>query len=408
MRRYLEVLRIPGAILVLLSAFPARLAYGMISLGIYFKVQHATGSIAAAGLAVGLNGIAGATTAGLRSALIDRLGLRIPLRIFVPAYSLTIALFNYSHGTIFLITFAFLLGFTGPPINLAVRPLWKAIVPEELVRATYAIDTAAMSISAVIGPVLITSLALSKHPIWALNATALSMLLGGVWLGLLQVTKNWRPESKEKNAVHILRLPAIRVLVVEGIFIGLGYGAFDIAVPAYTTLEHVAYRTGWIFGTMAVFNIIGSLLAGLISKRSTPLGAFKINYVIWTVVVIPLAFTFPDWSLIINSALLGLVNGAQMVFYWEITEAVRPKGAAASALGWLWTFEGTAASLGSIIGGWISQTYSPKYCFAFMALCVFIGFLIINRGTKHLQAANRICAEEDDTLFHSKVPDVSN
>jgi predicted MFS family arabinose efflux permease len=97
-----------------------------------------------------------------------------------------------------------------------------------------------------------------------------------------------------------------------------------------------------------------------------------------------------------------------MVFYWEITEAVRPQGAAASALGWLWTFEGTAASIGSIIGGWISQNYSPKYCFAFMALCVFIGYLIINRGSKHLQAANKISLEADDALFHSKVPDVSS
>jgi len=43
-----------------------------------------------------------------------------------------------------------------------------------------------------------------------------------------------------------------------------------------------------------------------------------------------------------------------------------------------------------------------------MALCVFIGYLIINRGTKHLQAANKISSDEDDTLFHSKVPDVSN
>jgi len=35
----------------------------MISLGIYFKVYHATGSISVAGLASGVNGLAGAFTA---------------------------------------------------------------------------------------------------------------------------------------------------------------------------------------------------------------------------------------------------------------------------------------------------------------------------------------------------------
>ena len=45
---------------LIISAFPARVAYGMIGLCIFFKVERETNSIAIAGLAIGLNGITGA------------------------------------------------------------------------------------------------------------------------------------------------------------------------------------------------------------------------------------------------------------------------------------------------------------------------------------------------------------
>jgi hypothetical protein len=79
MERYLAIIRHKPAQYLLITSFPARIAYGMISLSIFFKVQQTTGSIAIAGLATGVNGIAGATTAGLRGALIDRFGMKFHL-----------------------------------------------------------------------------------------------------------------------------------------------------------------------------------------------------------------------------------------------------------------------------------------------------------------------------------------
>ena len=89
MSRYSQVLSNKSGQYLLISSFPARMAYGMISLSIFFKVQQATGSIAIAGLATGVNGVAGATTAGLRGTLIDRFGMKIPLRFFAPSYALS-------------------------------------------------------------------------------------------------------------------------------------------------------------------------------------------------------------------------------------------------------------------------------------------------------------------------------
>ena len=396
MHAYLELLKMKGVQQLLISSIPARLAYGMISLGIFFKVQNTTSSIAFAGLAVGLNGLASSLSVGIRSVFIDKYGLTWPLRILVPSYAALIVFFNYVDGKISLIAISLILGAVAPPINLAVRPLWKIVVPERKQRAIFAVDTAVMSTTAVIGPVLVTSLALSDSPKSALNFCAAAMLLGGIALALLKVTRNWIPEKKEPGAEHLLKIPAIRLLIAEGIFIGLAYGLFETGVPAFTTLEGVANRTGLIFAVMAIFNIFGSLLAGLISKKITPLRAFRSTYLFWVIVCAPLAATNPDWTLLIVSALLGLAGGMQMVFYWEIVEAVRPKGAPTAAIGWLWTFEGTALAIGAAISGYISEAFSPRYCLAAMSICVLVGYLIISKGHVLLKSADRLPTQSED------------
>ena len=156
------------------------------------------------------------------------------------------------------------------------------------------------------------------------------------------------------------------------------------------------YRTGWFFGTLAATNIIGSLLAGLISKRRSPLRAFRVTYLFWVLVSLPLAFCNPDWTLLIITALLGLFIGAQMVFYWEIVEAVRPQGSAAGAIGWLWTFEGTAASIGTMVNGLVSQHFSARLALAIYSMCIIGGYITTRVGFKYLAAADRLPTQEED------------
>ena len=397
MRAYFEVLRMRSAQMLMLSAFPARLAYSMIGLGIYFKVQHSTHSISAAGVAVGLNGLAGALTAGVRGTIMDTWGLKWPLRLFVPAYGSLILLFNHGHSRNSLVLTAFILGFTAPPINLSVRPMWKITVAPEQIRTAYAIDTAVMNFVGVVGPVLATYVALSSHPERTLQICAGAMFLGGGALALLPATKKWKPESKDKDELPIWRVPALRLLMLEGAFIGLGWGAFAIGVPAFATIAKVPHRTGTILAIMAGFTVIGSLLAGLISRKTSSLQAFRRLYLGWFIASLPLAFSFPDWRLMILCAFLGLMNGGMQTFYWEITDAVRPRGSAVAALGWLWTVEGTCASIGTSLGGVISDKFSPRWCLASTTIAVGAGLLIITLGKNVLSAADRIPTDEEDT-----------
>jgi len=403
MKRYRELFAIPNVWVLVLAAFPARVAYGMVALAIFFKTEQTTGSVAVAGLAIGINSVAGAATAGMRGSLMDRFGQKWPLRIFVPGYTMMLLVLNTMDNQNAILLAAFILGITAPPINLSVRPLWRMVVPQEYLRTAYAVDTSVMSTAGVIGPVVATSLALSSRPGSALTVAAILMAIGGGSLALTRVSRDWRPEKKDENHISIWKHKAIQLLMIEGCFIGFGWGVFDVAVPAFATLEAVPHRTAWVLTAMGLGNIIGGLLGGLVSGKVSALKAMRLTYITWVFISIPIVFTYPGWSMVIAGAFLGLVGGTIQVFYWEVMEAVRPKGSAVGMMGWIWTVEGTLMSIGAAAGGWIAETFSPRFALSITTFTIISGFMILTLGRKRLAAADRIPTAEEDLAAMSDI-----
>ena len=396
MKRYRELFAFPQVIRLGIAAFPARLAYGMLGLGIFFKAEQATGSFAIAGFAIGLASLATASTAGIRGSIMDRWGQKWPLRILVPSYTILVLNLNQTESTRAILISAFVLGITAPPINLSVRPLWKDIVPPTYLRTAYAFDSAMMSSTKVIGPVLVTALALSTRPYLALNAVAALLFIGGLSLALTPVSRNWIPEKKDKGQDVLLKNRAIQLLMFEGCFIGFGWGVFDVSIPAFAIQENVPHRVAWIFAAFGLANVIGGLLGGLVSKKLAPLSALRRAYFLWSIACIPIAFTYPDWTMALVGATIGFLGGAVQVFYFEVLEAVRPKGSQVSSLGWIWSVEGMFIALGAAVGGIVSEHLSPRIGLGLLPFMIFIRFIILTIGMGRLSTANNIPTEAED------------
>jgi len=395
----------PQVIRLGISAFPARLAYGMIGLGIFFKAEQETGSVAIAGFAIGLNSLAGAMTAGLRGSVMDKFGQKWPIRILVPMYATLILLLNTMQTRQSILITAFILGVTAPPINLSVRPLWKDIVPESYLRTAYAFDSSMMSSTSVIGPVVITALSLSSRPGLGLGTTAALMLIGGIALSLTPASRDWIPEKKQKNQQRLWQDRAIQLLMFEGCFIGFGWGVFDVAVPAFATQEGVQHRVAWIFASFGAATVVGGLLGGLVSKKFAPLSALRLAYLFWLIACLPVAFTYPDWTMALVGACIGFLGGAVQVFYFEVLEAVRPKGSQTASLGWIWSVEGSFMAVGAAVGGVVSEVFSPRIGLAMLPIMIGIGLIILSIGRGRLSAANDIPTDEEDL---QAMKDISN
>ncbi|CAB4705389.1 unannotated protein [freshwater metagenome] len=224
-------------------------------------------------------------------------------------------------------------------------------------------------------------------------------------LATSSVSRRWIPEEKVPGAVSLWKSPGIRLLMLEGAFIGFGWGAFDVGLPASATLADKAHLAGPIFACMGVGTVLGVSFAGVISKKVSSLRAMIMSYGIWVLSVLPLLFIFrPSPTLFVVAFLVGLAGGPLPVFYWEVLDAVRPMGSAVAALAWIWAFEGAFASAGAAAAGHIAETWGARYALAITPLAVLCGFMLILFGRRILAAADRIPSEEEvgDALVESE------
>ena len=405
MRQYLRILRTREARRLLLSTLPARLAYSMVGLSLFFHVLQTSDSLTRAGLTIGVNGICGAVSAGVRGSLMDRYGQTWLLYILVPSYTAMLLVVSFSANSSLLLTAAAILGITAPPINMSSRPLWKIAVTPDLLRSSYALDVMALHSMTIFGPILSSSISLGLSGSWALRTCALLIFIGGMALATSSVSRRWIPEEKVPGAVSLWKSPGIRLLMLEGAFIGFGWGAFDVGLPASATLADKAHLAGPIFACMGVGTVLGVSFAGVISKKVSSLRAMIMSYGIWMLSVLPLLFIFrPSPALFVVAFLVGLAGGPLPVFYWEVLDAVRPMGSAVAALAWIWAFEGAFASAGAAVAGHIAETWGARYALAITPLAVLCGFMLILFGRRILGAADRIPTEEEvgDALVESE------
>jgi MFS family permease len=378
----------------------------MVGLALFFKVERLTDSVAYAGIALGLNTFANSITAGLRGSALDRWGQKWPIRILVPLYASGLLVLEFTTSKSWILPLSLLMGLVSPPINLSVRPLWKAAVPESALRTAYALDTSVINATRVFGPLLASTLALSRYPSSALLLCALFIAVGGLSLGFSKISSTWVPEKKSESHKAVWRIPAMQLLMLEAMFVGFGWGAFDVGIPAFATLEKIPGWSGPIFAALAMTSVIGGLVAGLISRKTSALKGLLRTYALWMVATIPLALTYPGWSMALLALFIGFFGGAVQVFYWEVLEAVRPKGTAVSALGWIWTVDGSFMALGAALGGIIASEFSPRFTLLSTTIAVSIGLLVLTFGRRVLEPANRITSEEEDrsAIEHNAPP----
>jgi predicted MFS family arabinose efflux permease len=358
--QYREFLRIPGVGPLLFASTFGRLAYAMVSLAIFFQVQAVTGSVGAAGLAVGISSGLGAITAGPRGLIVDRFGQTRPLYAFVPAYAISALLLAFvARDAATAIVFSALVGLTAPPINISIRPLWLDIVGQERVRTAYSVDTAYHNLVMLLGPVIATLVALNLSPKAAVAIVGVSMLVGGLLLAFNSHSRAWVPEEREHGEAGLLRSPAIRLLALEGALMGLSAGFITIGIPALATLSGEEGMAGPVMSAMGVGAIIGTLWAGAKATQIAPMNGLRAATLLFAIALLPLAFVPIGPGLMLVVLVAWMFIGPANVFYMEVIDIVRPRGTAVAALGSLWMIEGLGMALGNAVGGALAESVSP-------------------------------------------------
>ena len=383
MRTYRDLLSIPGVLTLLLAATFPRLSYAMVDLAVFFHVQHVTGSVGAAGIALGVGSLFGSLSAAPRGQLVDRYGQTIPLYVLAPAYAAsTFAIAAFGSSAMAAILLSALRGTVAPPINMSIRPLWPGVVGIERVRTAYGLDSSHMNIMQLLGPVLSTLIALHIGTVQALVLVGVLMLLGGLALALHPASRTLVPEERVHGEPGLFRSPAMRLLALEGASMGMAMGFVNIGIPSLATLAGDRAQAGPLMSAIGIGSIVGTVWAGARAKDVAPLRGLRNSVLLCALALIPLAWVpLGPWLMVQIMVAFALMGPAQ-VFYLETIDIVRPRGTAVSSLGTLWTIEGSAGALASALGGNVAEWVSPHFTLFLGSVSVFLSPIIFTIGMR--------------------------
>ena len=361
MKRYAEILRVPGLASVVLSQLIARFPGGMLSLGILIHLQRQTGNFTIPGLVLAAMSFGQAIASPLTSRFMSRYGIRPVIAVLITVSTVAtvfVALIPLEEIPAILV--GFVIGSTLAPIQPAARAVYPSIVPAKKLQTLQALDASIQELIWIGGPVIVVSLATQISSAAALLSAALLGVGGGLWfLTRPEVSRaQLSPSTGRMGAV--LKIPAVVIGVITGMLVVGSFGAVEAATVA-TFGSHKDSAAGIVLALWAVTSLIGGLAMG-----HAAMGPWSLSRRLTVVALGTALAMFTLDPVLITFALLlsGLgVAPAMTVQYAIATESVR-KGDIPESLGWLGTGWVMGAALASAVAGIAIDTWGPTGGFA--------------------------------------------
>lgn len=273
---YRAVLSRPGAAAFSGTGFVARLPMSMVGLGLVLLVSSVTGSYGLAGAVSAVFVAANALLAVVQGRLLDRLGQDRVLTALVLVFtgSLTLTMWSVQQGWPHLVTYAgaALAGATLPAVGSCVRARWSHLLerPAE-VQTAYALESVVDEAVFMLGPVLVTVLATSWHPLAGLGSAVLAALIGTLALAAQRATQP-PPHPRRADGTRRPRMPwaTTGVLAAVALALGMLFGGAEVATVAFSEEQGSTRSSGILLALWAAGSLIAGLVTGVVRWRRGP------------------------------------------------------------------------------------------------------------------------------------------
>ncbi len=183
---YRRILDRPGTALFSATGLVARLPMSMVALGIVLLVENATDSYGLAGSVSAAMLIGQAAFAIPQGRLLDRLGQARVLPLVVTIWGAGLSLLMWAVEADWPIATAYVLavvcGAGLPAIGSSVRARWAHVLDAERdVQTAFALEAVADEAVFMLGPIIVTVLATTVHPVAGLSAALATGILGTLY-----------------------------------------------------------------------------------------------------------------------------------------------------------------------------------------------------------------------------------
>jgi MFS family permease len=394
--RYGEVLRGRGTAVPLVASIVGRLSLGMTTLALLLLVRDTSGSYASAGMVCASYAFAFGLLGPSRARAADRSG---PVRALLAtavvhpvALAVLVALAVADAPTWALLPPAVLGGASVPPHGPVMRALWGSLLDGPLRATAYSLESVVVELCFVIGPLLTALLAALVHPGAAVLAAAALALAGALWMVTAPAVRDVVPhETPHASRVGPLVSPAVRALLLTVVGIGIGFGAIEVAMPAYAESEGARpAAAGLLLAVWAAGSICGGLVYGGLHlstphRRQLPflVAALAVGSALPLVATGPVAMSVALFAYGLTIAPFGACNSV-------LLGEAAPPGTTTEAFAWSSSMIFGGAALGSAVAGVLVDRSGPVAALLVTAAAGVLALLAALAGVARLRGAETV------------------
>lgn len=354
--RYRSVLSVPGFIRVFGTALIGRLPQGMTSLAILLLVRTHTGSIAAAGIAVGAYDCATAAGAPLLGRLVDRFGrVRVLPPVAITQGALLVGLVLAAQagaGAAALIALSAASGALMPPIAPSMRALLRDIVTDPDTRETaYTLESVVQELVWVTGPLVVGAVIAFAEPTVAVVLSGAICIVGTTLFVSSPAAHGRGSRTARRGRAPVLAIPELRALLGPIFLNGMALGSISVGLPALALHAGSRPSSGLLLAVWSLGSMTGGLWYGARTWR-LPLPARYQTLLLGSVVcVAPLiaARTIPEG--VAGALLAGLCIAPVFSCQYALVGRSVPDGMETEAFTWVSSALIGGLATGSALGG---------------------------------------------------------
>ncbi len=386
--RYAALLRTPHVAALLGWGMVARLPLGMTPLALLLVVRGEGESYAAAGAVAAAYAIALGVGAPIAGRQVDRRGQAHALVPRAIVYSTLLAVVGglalANVPTPALAVAAAAAGASFPPVAASVRTLLPSLLPSELRATGFALEASAQEVFFVGGPLFVALLA-AIHPVAALAGAAVAVEIGTLVLARVPPVRDARPDDAPAHARSgALTAVGVRTLLLLAGFMGLSFGAVEVAMPAFAEMHGSRALAGLALASFSAGSLVGGLVAGLRPARDAKRQLLAFAWLLPVGLALPLvANSIPTMCGLLFLAGLPIAPLATAVY--GLVERVAPPGSHAETFAWIGTAIVTGIAGGTAVGGWMVDAHGVRSAIAVGAATIVAGAGLVTFRQRSLE-----------------------
>ena len=368
LKTYRSLLSIPHARAFVIAGFVARLSISMRALGAVLMVSQLTGSYGLAGAVAAAALLGEAFAAPRLGRLVDRYGQRRMLLVCLAVHTagtLTLVLSaQFAAPSWVLLATAALSGASALQVGSLVRARWSALVGgSPALETAFALESTLDELILVLGPALVTALALGVAPGAGLLSALALTIVGSLALALQRRTEPTPAGVRDRSEGSAIGTPGLRVLVATFIAAGTIFGTLDVAMVAFAGQAGSPGAAGPLLALVAAGSLFAGLAYGTRSWRWPLDKRFVASVVVLWGGTVPLTLA-PSVALMAPAATLaGVAIAPTLIAGFTLVQRSVASGELTEGLNWTITALGVGAAIGAWTAGLIADSAGGQAAF---------------------------------------------